>query len=121
MRIDIGDHLNVGDSVYNCFWEKFTVQDKTVLYRDNGTISCLKFIVKDSQNNAHGYECEDLYLEDMVDEDDAEKSWVTWATENKDFFDLFDHITTLKEIYKTGFANGFEYKRKISFEEMMQK
>lgn len=121
MRTDIGAHLNIGDTVYNCFWEKLMIVEKTSYSLDSGSATNLRFVVRDSQNNTHTYDCEDLYLYDLEDEDDAEKSWIGWAKENKDFFDLFDHITTLKEIYKTGFANGFEYKRKISFEEMMQK
>lgn len=121
MRKDLAIDINIGDKVYNCFMESLTVLEKTVFNNDNGSISCIKFIVKDQANNTHVYECEDLYLSDLDDEDDSEKSWVDWAKDNKDFFELFDHISTMKEIYKIGFANGFEYKRQLKFMEAVQK
>lgn len=118
MRPDIALGVKVGDTVYNCFMEPLTVYDKTVFTSGHNYI---KFIVKDTHNNTHGYACEDLYLPDLQDEDDAEKAWVNWAKDNKDFFGIFDHIEASKEIFKMGFAKGFDYKRRHSYEEIMQK
>lgn len=115
MRIDLASNVKVGDIVYNCFMEPLVV----------GSISQgdtnLVFTVIDTGLNAHAYSYEDVYLEDFYGESDEEKSWIEWAKDNKDFFDTFDHIEASKEIYKIGFAHGFEYKRRISFEELMQK
>lgn len=122
MRNDIAIGIKPGDTVYNCFMEPLIVQ-----YKINGTLDlfpddrCTKLIVKDSNDQQHEYDCEDLYLTDLADEDDAEKSWVLWAKDNKDFFDTFDHITTTKEIYKTAFYNGFEHKKRYSYSEQLQK
>jgi len=122
MRTDIAQDVRVGDTVYNCFMEPLIVQEKTVYLADGSNASHnIKFIVKDASNNTHGYSHADLYLQNLEDEDDAEKSWVDWAKNNKDFFDLFDHIETVKEIYRIGFYNGFDYKRHLSYLEAMQK
>lgn len=123
MRLDLAGGVNIGDVVYNCFMEPLTVVDKIVWFANNhyDVIDFIKFIVRDCHNNTHGYSSNDLYLKDLEDESDEEKSWVDWAKDNKDFFELFDHISTMKEIYKIGFANGFEYKRQLKFMEAVQK
>lgn len=122
MRPDIALGIKVGDTVYNCFMEPLIVHENIVYTADtHPKHDYIKFVVKDVHHNMHNYACEDLYLADLEDEDDAEKAWVNWAKDNKDFFDTFDHFEVSKEIYKIGFANGFEYKKQLSFEEMMQK
>jgi hypothetical protein len=122
MRPDIALGVNIGDTVYNCFMDVLIVQEKTVFSADtHPSYNYIKFIVRDSNNNTHGYDCSDLYLPGLEDEDDAEKSWVNWAKDNKEFFNIFDHIEASKEIYKIGYGNGFDYRQKISYEEMMQK
>lgn len=121
MRKDIAAEVKIGDTVYNCFLIPMTVIDKTVFLERKGSTGYIKFIVKDSENNTHSYDCDDLYLQGLEDESDEEKSWVNWAKDNQDFFGIFNHISTIKEIYKIGFANGFDYRRRISYEEMMQK
>lgn len=122
MRTDIALGVNVGDTVYNCFMEPLIVHEKTVFTADTyPSHNYIKFIVRDCNNNTHGYNCSDLYLSGLEDEDDAEKSWVNWAKDNKDFFNIFDHIDASKEIYKIGYSNGFDYKQKVSYQEMMQK
>lgn len=121
MRQDLAIGTNIGDTLYNCFMEPLTVVEKTVFNHENGSVSDIKFVVKDQANNTHSYKYEDLYFSDLADEDDAEKSWINWAKNNKDFFDIFDHITTIKEIYKIGFCEGFEYKKYLTHMESMQK
>jgi hypothetical protein len=117
MRPDIATGVKPGDTVYNCFMEPLVVVEKTVVIQDRTT----NFKVRDYRNHAHNYACEDLYLADLEDEDDAEKAWINWAKDNKDFLITFDHIETTKEIFKAGFGNGFDYKNKYSYMEMMQK
>lgn len=117
MRFDIAQAVNIGDTLYNCFMEPLVVQNKTVFAIDRH----IKFIMIDHCNNIHGYSFNDLYLPDLEDEDDAEKAWVNWAKDNKDFLLTFDHIETTKEIFKIGFGRGFDYRRQCSYKEMMQK
>lgn len=117
MKIHNAAGIQPGDMVYNCFMEQFKVVEKTVLIPDHN----IKFIVRDEYNNTHSYSCDDLYLKDLEDEDDAEKAWINWAKDNKDFFNIFDHIEASKEMYKIGFAHGFEYKKNNTYKELMQK
>ena len=111
MRPDIALGVDIGDNVYNCFMDKFIVVQKT----DH------EMIIKDIYEDTHRYDISDLYLEDLYDEDDIEKAWVDWAKNNKDFVLTFGHISSLKEIYRTAFAHGFEYQKRYRYEEMMQK
>ena len=115
MRIDLAENIKVGDTVYNCFMNALVV---TSIYRKDNVII---FSTVDTRLNRGNYDSADVYLPNLEEESDDEKSWVNWAKDNRDFFDAFDHIETMKEIYKTAFCNGFEYKRKITFEENMQK
>jgi len=119
MRLDLADHLKVGDKVYNCFMEPLTI----ISINKTAAHNTYKIIFTTTNTSSHKaeYDYKDLYLEDLYGESDDEKAWVNWAKENKDFVDTFDHIETMKEIYKTAFCHGFEYKKHISFEEMMQK
>lgn len=126
MRLDLAKDVQVNNLLYNCFREPLVVKEKNIFYTNDPNhrhIQSIKFRVLDSQSHTHLYDSEDLYLAEpnMDDEDDIEKAWINWATENKDFIETFDHVVTVKEIYKTGFAHGFEHKRKVLFEEMMQK
>lgn len=122
MRPDIAAGVKPGDTVYNCFMEPLKVDQKIVCTQDTYPSSnSIQFIVEDNSNNTHNYYCQDLYLADLDDEDDAEKAWVNWAKDNKDFLITFDHIETTKEVFKMGFSQGFEHKRRYSYEEMMQK
>jgi hypothetical protein len=117
MRIDVADTMKIGDIVYNCF------MDELVITSFSKDINCKQifFGTIDTRLHRASYDSNDLYLKDLEDESDDEKSWVEWAKNNRDFFDEFDHIETMKEVYKTAFCNGFEHKRKIKFEEVMQK
>lgn len=122
MRLDIAQGVNLGDTIYNCFMEPLMVKDKIGYSLDTyPNYEYIKFVVIDNGDKEHSYLHGDVYLQDLGDEDDAEKSWVNWATDNKDFLTTFDHIETMKEIYKTAFANGFEYRRSVSHKEQMQK
>ena len=117
MRIDLADSIKLGDIVYNCFMDELVVtsikkdiHDKRIVF---GTV--------DTRLYRSSYDSNDVYLKDLIDESDDEKSWVNWAKDNRDFFDEFDHMETMKEIYKTAFCNGYEFKKRISHQEAMQK
>lgn len=118
MRIDVADTVKIGDILYNCFMDKLVV---TSIKKDLKNSHSIVFGTVDTRLYSTSYDSNDVYLEDLSEESDDEKSWIEWAKNNRDFFDEFDHIETMKEIYKTAFCNGFEHKRKISFVEMMQK
>jgi hypothetical protein len=115
MRHDLASGVKLGDTIYNCFMDTLVV---TSIYVNDNTIV---FSTIDTRLNRASYDSNDVYLSDLEGETDDEKSWVNWSKENRDFFEEFDHIETMKEIYKIGFCNGFEYKRQIAFEEIMQK
>lgn len=124
MRQDLAININIGDTLYNCFMEPLTVINKKVWFSNPdhySSIGWIKFIVRDSHNNTHEYSSNDLYLKNLDDESDEEKSWINWAKDNKEFFESFDHIETMKEIYKIGFSQGFEYKKILSHQEILQK
>lgn len=122
MRIDLASSVNVGDTVYNCFMQPLVVAYKIAHSVDTyPSYTSTRFIVKDSVGKEHEYSSEDLYLPDLEGECDEEKSWIEWVKDNKDFIDEFDHLSTIKEVYKVGFGNGFHHKRKLTFEETMQK
>lgn len=116
MRIDLANNVKVGDIVYNCFMDELVV---TSIYGKGS--SKIVFSTIDTRLHRSNYNFSDLYLKDLEDETDDEKAWVNWAKDNRDFFDDFDHIETMKEVYKTAFCHGFEHNRKYSYEEIMQK
>lgn len=117
MRIDLADNIKVGDIVYNCFMDELVVTS----IRKETSDRQIVFGTVDTRLYRSSYDSNDVYLKDLIDESDDEKSWIEWAKNNRDFFDEFDHLETMKEVYKTAFCNGFEHRRKIKLEEMMQK
>lgn len=112
---------HVGDQVYNCFMDELIVKSYFYKYDNNGRLSSITFDTLDKNNNTKTYSFDNLYDKDFTWESDEEKSWIEWASQNKDFVLEFNHIDTIKNIYKIGFANGFDYRRKIKHEEIMQK
>lgn len=117
MRIDLADALNVGDIVYNCFMDELVITSINKITNSKqiffGTI--------DTRLNKASYDSKDVYLKNLEDESDDEKAWVNWAKDNRIFFDEFDNMESMKQIYKIAFCHGYEHKKKISFEEAMQK
>lgn len=110
----LADGIKAGDTVCNTFMQKFIVS--SVSQDDNGLV----FTLVDTGLNTHYYSYEDIYFEDLYGESDEEKSWIDWAKNNKDFIENFDHIATIKNIYKQGFASGFVHRQKLH-EEMIKK
>lgn len=121
MRIDLADNIKIGDTIYNCFMDSLVVSSITKQVSDDSGYHKIIFDTIDTRLNHIKYDANDLYLHDLYGESDDEKSWINWAKENRDFFAEFDHIETMREIYKIGFCNGFEHKRKTLHEELMQK
>lgn len=121
MRFDLVNSIKLGDTVYNCFMDTLIVSSIRKEVADNGGFHRILFDTVDTRLHHATYDSNDIYLNDLYGESDDEKSWIAWAKDNRDFFIEFDHIETMKEIYKIAFCNGFDYKRKITFEEAMQK
>jgi hypothetical protein len=92
----------------------------TSIYKEFG-FPKIVFTTVDTRLHRASYDSNDVYLKNLEEECDEEKSWVNWAKDNRDFFEEFDHIETMKEIYKIGFGNGFDHKRKMTYDEIMQK
>lgn len=115
MRIDLAKDIKVGDTLYNYNMDAVVV---TSIYRNNDKII---FSTIDTRLSRSAYSYEDLYFSDLYGESDEEKSWIYWIQNNPDIVDTFDDIENSKKMYKIGFANGFQYKHKISIEEMLQK
>ena len=117
MRLDLANEVKVGDTIYNCFMDPIVV---TSIYVDVSNKNIV-FSTIDTRLNRANYNPDNVYLSDLDGETDDEKSWISWAKDNRDFFDEFDHIETMKELYKIAFCRGFEHKRQTAFEEQMQK
>jgi hypothetical protein len=119
---ELAKDIKPGDILYNCFMEPVKVRDKTVLFTEDGKRN-FKFTVVDLNTHIYSYDAEDLYFlePNLEDEDDIEKAWIDWAKNNKTLIQTFVHLSVLKQVFKTGFGCGFEYKRKISADEMLQK
>jgi len=57
--------------------------------------------------------------EEMCDE---EKSYHEWVANNLEFMQQNkSHISVMKKLYMQGFAAGFEYKKKLTAQEYLQK
>lgn len=121
MNIDVAVGIKDGDIIYNVFMEQLVVRSYSWKFNSHGKIASITFHAADKNNQIHVYEYQDVYDKDMTWESDEEKSWVDWAKDNKDFILEFDHIESIKEIYKIGFANGFSHRKKLLAEEMLQK
>jgi hypothetical protein len=118
---NIAISTHVGDRVYNCFMDELIIKSHYYKYDNNGKLSSIIFDTLDKNNNTKTYSFDNLYDKDFTWESDEEKSWISWASQNKDFILEFDHIDTIKNIYQIGFTNGFDYRRSIKHEELMQK
>lgn len=118
MRIDQALSLSVGDKLIDCFSENLVLNSKEIVYDSNGQIADIKLKVVTTYLLLKTYECADLYLPDLYEESDEEKSWVDWASKH---LDKQDDISTIRYAYLQGFANGFTHKRKALAEEQLQK
>lgn len=118
MRVDQALSLSVGDKLIDCFSEDLVLNSKQLLYNSDGQIAKVKLTVVTTYLLLKIYDCSELYLPDLYEESDEEKSWVDWASKH---LDRQDDISIIKYAYLQGFANGFTYKRKALAEEQLQK
>jgi hypothetical protein len=116
MRIDQAINLKKDDIVYNCFMQPLVVQNYITTHPFH------RVFVTVTDINSRTYECsfEDLYLENLDGEDDAEKSWINYA-KTKLTWTPYDVLKQLRNLYRLAFYEGFNHKLKYSYEEMMQK
>jgi hypothetical protein len=121
MRLDLAIDVSKGDTLYNCFMQPLVVADVEINRCNDGHINNINFVVVNTGLQSAVYNYSNLYFGDLEDEDDAEKAWINWAKNNKDFFDTFDHIETIKEIYRVGFYDGFEHRKYTNYLAEMQK
>jgi hypothetical protein len=53
---------------------------------------------------------------------DEEKSYHEWVSKNLEYLSQNkQHVSVMKKLYMEGFADGFEYKKRISAQEYLQK
>lgn len=123
MRLDLAMGLKVGDIVYNAFMDELVITSRFDTPINGGKkIHKIIFSTVDTRLNRNTYSFDDIYFKDLEGESDEEISFVNWAKNNRDYLgDADEWFSVMKQCYKQGFAMGFEYKRKISFEEAMQK
>lgn len=121
MRIDQAQNLKIGDKVLNTFMSHLTVNSIKMVHLDNEELLHILVTTSDEANSRDTYHHEDIYLPDLDGVSDEEKSWLNWAKDNSDFIEEFDHLPSIRNIYMSGFANGFEHKLRYSHEELMQK
>lgn len=123
MRLDLAMNLKVGDIVYNAFMDELVItsrfDQKDNVYKK---LYSIVFATVDTRLHRESYPFDDLYFKDLEGESDEEKSFVTWAKDNRDFFEEDSTcFYMMKECYKQGYAMGFHAKRHYSYEEQMQK
>lgn len=121
MRIDLANDIKIGDIVYNCFMDEIVVTSISKDFTINEKPKRVFFGTIDTRLYKASYDSNDVYHKDLSDESDEEKSWITWATNNREIVESLDDLELGKKMYKIGFANGFKYKHEISIEEMLQK
>ena len=119
MRLDLANHINVGDKVVNCFMDELIISkiDNSYPGRDNPKPPV--FIALDTRLQKHYLWFDEIYHPDLSDVCDEEKSFVFWAKDNRQF--IGENSRLLKTVYMQGFSMGFEHKRRKSYEEEMQK
>ena len=115
MRLDLAMGLKVGDKILNVFMDELVLSKIDHSYDPKPPV----FIAVDTMLQKHYLWFDDIYYPDLSDICDEEKSFVLWAKDNKQF--IGENSRLLKTVYMQAFAMGFEHKRKISYEEAMQK
>lgn len=121
MRPDQAKSLVAGDKVIDTFMTHLIVKSVKIVHNHKEELLHILVTTEDQNNKQDTYHHEDIYLPDLDEVSDEEKSWLSWAKDNQDFLEEFDHLPSVRLIYMRGFAKGFEYKKQLSYEEMMQK
>ncbi len=115
MRLDLAMGLKVGDKIVNVFMDELVISKIDHSYDPKPPV----FIALDTMLQKHYYCFDDIYYPDLSDICDEEKSFVLWAKDNRQL--VGENSRLLKTVYMQGFSMGFDYKRKLSHEEAMQK
>ena len=115
MRLDLAMGLKVGDKVVNVFMDELVISGIDHSYDPKPPV----FIALDTMLQKHYLWFDDIYYPDLSDICDEEKSFVLWAKDNKQFIGEYSRL--FKTVYMQGFAMGFDHKKKMSYEEAMQK
>jgi hypothetical protein len=118
MRLDQAISLKVGDVVYNVFMDELVI---TSIFKQSPEMTIFSTI--DTRLNRETYQYCDLYLKNLEEESDEEKSFVDWAIKNRNIVNQEDYSVfgSVKRAYMAGFSQGFKYKRHISAQEQLQK
>ncbi|NBO99271.1 MAG: hypothetical protein EBU90_03970 [Proteobacteria bacterium] len=116
MRFDQAKLVKVGDHLVDVFLDDIII---TGIYRTKDNIL---FSTVDTRVNQISLSYQDVYHKDLTDICDEEKHFLYWARDNKQAIDSnYIDIEIVKKAYISGFANGYNYKKSISFDELMQK
>ena len=115
MRLDLAMGLKVGDRIINVFMDELVISNIDHSYDPKPPV----FIALDTMLQKHYLWFDDIYYPDLSDICDEEKSFVLWAKDNKQL--VGENSRLLKTVYMKAFAMGFDYKKKILYEEAMQK
>ena len=115
MRLDLALGLKPGDKIINVFMDELVLSKIDHSYDPKPPV----FIALDTMLQKHYLWFDEIYYPDLSDICDEEKSFVLWAKDNRQF--IGENSRLLKTVYMQAFAMGFEHKRKISYEEAMQK
>lgn len=121
MRIDQAKTLVSGDKVVNTFMMPLTVKSIKIAHNHREELLHVLVITTDELGKQETYHHEDVYLPDLDGVSDEEKSWLSWAKDNEDFLEEFDHLPSVRIIYMHGFADGYSHKKRVSAEEYLQK
>ena len=116
MRFDQAQLVKVGDHLVDCFLDDIVV---TSIYRTKDDIF---FATVDTRVNQISLSYKDVYHKNLEDVCDEELNFLYWARDNKNSLDSeYVDLVALKKTYIAGFASGYNYKKSISFNELMQK
>jgi len=115
MRLDLAMGLKVGDKIVNVFMDELVISQIEHNYDPKPPV----FIALDTMLQKHYLWFDEIYYPDLSDICDEEKSFVLWAKDNRQF--IGENSRLLKTVYMQGFSMGFEHKKRISYEEQMQK
>ena len=115
MRLDLAMGLKVGDKIVNVFMVELVISQIEHNYDPKPPV----FIALDTMLQKHYLWFDEIYYPDLSDICDEEKSFVLWAKDNRQF--IGENSRLLKTVYMQGFSMGFEHKKRIYYEEQMQK
>lgn len=111
--------IRSGDTVYDYYGRVLLIHSYFIEY-DKGIPTTIEFGCKDINTNEQlRYSYDEIYI-NYNDLSDEEKLFLIWLRKNTDFYVSYD-MELLKQAFITGFADGYNYKRKNLAEEQLQK